>query len=203
MFGQQFLHHAPGVGLLVVADAGAEHFDAGRFGEGALVAADALAVGRCRRRALDDDDLALAAHVVEQIARLAIADLEIVGADIGDEAAGERIGNQHHRDFGVVELLHGIDHGEVVDRNEDDGIRPVLDHLIHHRFLLGDIVRLLRYVVHDLRAGGARDLVGGDAEGFVGRVGQVLGEHRDGHVAVGCMRAGGAQDHDAGYYCRH
>ena len=126
MLAQKFLHHAPGVGLLVVADPGAEDFNAGKFSEGALITAHALAVGRCRRRTLDDDDLALAAHRVEQITRLAVANLEIVGADIGDKAAGQGIGDQHHRDFGVVELLDGVDHGDVVDGNEDDRVRSVL-----------------------------------------------------------------------------
>jgi hypothetical protein len=91
VLGEQLFHHAPGVGLLVIADAGAEHLDAGKLGVGALVAAQPLAIGRRGRRSLDDDNLALGPELLEQIARLAIADLEIISADIGDKIAGQRI----------------------------------------------------------------------------------------------------------------
>jgi len=146
----------------------------GNSAKGALVAADTLAVGRRRRRALDDDDLALAIHIVEQIACLAISDLEIVSPDIGDEISRQWIGDQHHWDFGVVELLHGIDHGDVVDRDEDDCVRPILDYLIYHRLLFVEhcqaaSARSARPLRRFVRAVWSEAM----AEGFIGRVGQV------------------------------
>ena len=153
------------------------------------VAAQAFAVGRRAGRALHDDDFALAAHLVEQVARFAMADGVIVGADKGDEAAGQRVRRQHDRDFRRVELLHGLDHGDVVDGNEDHGVGPLLQHLLDHRDLLVDIVRLFGHEVHDLCARRLSDLVGGEAEGLIGRIGGVLGEDGDGGAfGRACMR---------------
>jgi len=181
VLAQEFLHRSFGVGLLVVADPGAEHLNARKLGEGALVSAHAFAVGRCRRGAFDDDDLSFAPEMFEQIARFPVSDFEVVGADIGNEAAGQGIGNQHDRNFRFVELLDRIDHGDVIDGNEDDGVRSVLQDLLHHRLLFADIVGLLRNEVQDSRPRRARNLVGGDAERFISGVGRVLGEHGDGH----------------------
>src|ERR1700682_1494348 len=79
---QEFLHRAFGVGLLIVAVAGAQNLDTRIFGDGALVAAHPFAIGRRRRGAFDDDDLFVAAERVEQIVRLPVSDLVIVGAAI-------------------------------------------------------------------------------------------------------------------------
>jgi hypothetical protein len=53
--------------------------------------------------------------------------------------------------FALVELLDRIHHGDVIDGNEDDGVRPVFEDLLHHRLLFVDIVRLLRNEVQDAR----------------------------------------------------
>jgi hypothetical protein len=55
-------------------------------------------------------DRALSPEMFEQIARFAVSDLEIVGADISDEIAGQRVGNQHDRDFRLVEVLDRVKH---------------------------------------------------------------------------------------------
>ena len=91
MFGKEFFHDLSGIGLLIVADAGAEQLDTRKLGERPLIAANALTVGRRRRRAFDDDDLSLAAEVLEQIAGLAVPDRQVVGANVGYEFAGEGI----------------------------------------------------------------------------------------------------------------
>ncbi len=127
---------------------------------------------------------ALAAEVFKEIARFAVSDLEIVGTDIGNEAAGQRIGYEHDRDFRVVELLYRIDHRDVIDGDEDDGVRPVLQDVLDHRLLFVDIVRLLGNVMHGAGFRRARDLVGGDAERLIGRIGRILGEDGDGHLLV-------------------
>ena len=57
-------------------------------------------------RAFDDDDLALAAELLEQITRLTVSDLVIVGADITDKMARQRIGGEHDRDVCRVEQLY-------------------------------------------------------------------------------------------------
>ena len=82
----------------------------------------------------------------------------------------------------ALSLRTEIDHRDVVDRNEDHDVRPVVQDLLDHRLLLVDIVGLARNEVRDARPGRARNLVGGDAERLVGRIGRVLGEHRDVHI---------------------
>jgi hypothetical protein len=82
------MHHTLRVRLLIVTDDGAKHLDTRMFGKRAFVTAQPLAVGGSARRALDDEDLALVPKLFEQITRLAISDLVIVGADIDDELPG-------------------------------------------------------------------------------------------------------------------
>ena len=97
---------------------------------------------------------------------------------------GSGFGNEHDRDFRLVELLDGIDHRDVIDGDENDDIRPVLQDMFDHRLLFVDIVRLVRNVMDGPRGRRARDLVGGDAEGLIGRIGRILGKDGDRHLLV-------------------
>ena len=56
--------------------------------------------------------------------------------------------------------------------------------------------------MHDARARRPRDLVGGDAERLIGRVGRVFCEDRDGH-SVGCLRVTREQSHRTGQHGRN
>ena len=124
--------------------------------------------------------------MIEQIARLPIAYGEIIGTDKGNEIARQRIGGQHDRNLGVVELPERFDHRDVVDRDKDDGIGAVLQHLLDHRFLFVDIVGLHRNEMDDSGACCLSDLVGGETERAIRGIGRVLGEHGYRHDAVGC-----------------
>ena len=193
-WGQQPRHLQPRRLFLEGAGARTQHADRRLLIEGPMQSDGTVARRRRARRALDHDDVALAAQPVDQGARRGVAHRHVVRADECHEPALHPVDAVDDRDAGRLEPPHILDHGRIVGGHEHHRIRPAGQGFADQHLLLPDIVRRLGHVVHRPSTGLGRHPVGGEASRGIGRIDPVLGEDGEcdgtGHVSsswVDCL----------------
>ena len=182
---QQPLHRGPPGRAQIGAWRAAQQADAARRRDRRAEAAAAVARRGCRQRPLDEHDMALAAQRLDQRGGDAAPHQHIVTADEADELAGHAVDEADQRNVRSAHLGDGAEHGPVIGRREEDGIRPLAEHLAQHRCLLRRVIGGCRNMPGQPRPSRRRGLLGAEQEGLVVRVHPVLREGRDvqGHGA--------------------